>query len=204
MSLHDAHEWVTTSTMLQRLSDFDDRGAWEKLSQRFLRPIQAYARQRGLRPDECEDVAQESLMAFAQAFRRGDYDRARGRLSHWLFGIVWRRIDHVRRKPDRIGDGGPVRPVDTVEWMNFEAPRAVSPEWEEVWERTMLEDCLRQIRVEFEPKTMRAFEMLVLEDRSIEDAESELATSRNALTIAKHRVSKRLRELIEQCDEVRP
>ncbi len=204
MSLNDASEWVTTSTMLQRLSDFDDRGAWEKLSQRFVRPIHAYARKRGLRPDECEDVAQDSLMAFAQAFRRGDYDRARGRLSHWLFGIVWRRIDHIKRKPDRVGNGGPVRPVDSVEWMNFEAPRAVSPEWEEVWERTMLEDCLRQIRVEFEPKTMRAFEMLVLEDRSIEDAESELATSRNALTIAKHRVSKRLRELIEQCDEVRP
>jgi DNA-directed RNA polymerase specialized sigma24 family protein len=200
----DPHEWVTTSTMLQRLSDFDDRGAWERLSLRFARPIQAYARQGGLKPDECEDVAQEALMAFAQAFRRGDYDRAKGRLSHWLFGIVWRRIDHVRRKPDRVGNAGHVRPADTLEWMNLEAPNTVSPEWEEVWERTMLEDCLKQIRLEFEPKTLRTFEMLVLEGRSIEDAERELATSRNALSIAKHRVSKRLRELIEQCDEVRP
>ncbi|MDZ4774316.1 MAG: hypothetical protein SGI72_14405 [Planctomycetota bacterium] len=41
MSTHDPHEWVTTSTMLQRLSDFDDRGAWERLSGRFSRPIQA-------------------------------------------------------------------------------------------------------------------------------------------------------------------
>jgi len=97
-----------------------------------------------------------------------------------------------------------VRPADSAEWMDFEAPRMVSPEWEDVWERTMLEDCLRQIRVEFEPKTMRAFEMLVLENRSIEDAERELEQSRNALAIAKHRVSKRLREMIEQCDEVRP
>lgn len=204
MQPNDAHEWVTTSTMLQRLSNFDDRGAWERLSRRFARPIQAYARQRGLAPDECEDVAQEALMAFAQAFRRGDYDRAKGRLSHWLFGIVWRRIDHVRRKPDRAGNAGHVRPADSAEWMNFEAPRTVSPEWEEVWERTMLEDCLKQIRIEFEPKTMRSFEMLVLEGKTIEDAERELDTSRNALAIAKHRVSKRLRELIEQCDEVRP
>jgi hypothetical protein len=110
----------------------------------------------------------------------------------------------VRRKPDRAGHGGHLRPADTAEWMSFEAPRSVSPEWEEVWERTMLEDCLKQIRLEFEPKTMRAFEMLVLEGRAIEDAERELATTRNALAIAKHRISKRLRELIEQCDEVRP
>lgn len=204
MAAHESHDWVTTSTLLQRLSNFDDSGAWEQLSARFARPIQAFARQRGMSPDECEDVAQESLMAFAQAYRRGDYDRAKGRLSHWLFGIVWRRIDHLRRKPDRVGNGGHLRPADSAEWMNFEAPRAVSPEWEEIFERTMLEDCMRQIRVEFEPKTLRAFEMLVLEDRSIEEAESELATSRNALAIAKHRVSKRLRELIERCDEVRP
>lgn len=204
MASENSHDWVTTSTMLQRLSDFDDRAAWERLSERFQRPIQAYARKRGLSPDECEDVAQEALLAFAQAFRRGDYDREKGRLSHWLFGIVWRRIDHARRKGDRVGPNSPVRVADTVEWLGFEAPKSVSPEWEEVWERAMLEDCLRQVRREVEPKTLRAFEMLVLETRSIEDVESELGLSRNAIAIAKHRVSKRLRELIEQCDEVRP
>ena len=204
MASENSHDWVTTSTMLQRLSDFDDRAAWERLSERFQRPIQAYARKRGLSPDECEDVAQEALLAFAQAFRRGDYDREKGRLSHWLFGIVWRRIDHARRKGDRVGPNSPVRVADTVEWLGFEVPKSRSPEWEEVWERAMLEDCLRQVRREVEPKTLRAFEMLVLETRSIEDVESELGLSRNAIAIAKHRVSKRLRELIEQCDEVRP
>lgn len=203
MPPNNSPEWVTTSTMLQRLSERDDRGAWERLSDRFLRPIQAYARARGLGNEECEDVAQETLMAFAQAFKRGDYDREKGRLSHWLFGIAWRRIDHVRRK-GRIGPGEIVRPADTAEWLNFAAPNAVSPEWEEVWERAMLEDCLRQIRREFEPETVRAFEMLVLQQSSIEQAEQELSLTRNALAIAKHRVSKRIRELIELCDEVRP
>ena len=68
MSHPSEHEWVTTSTMLQRLSDFDDRGAWERFSARFLHPIQAYARKRGLGHEEAEDVAQESLLAFAQAY----------------------------------------------------------------------------------------------------------------------------------------
>lgn len=204
MSHPSEHEWVTTSTMLQRLSDFDDRGAWERFSARFLRPIQAYARKRGLGHEEAEDVAQESLLAFAQAYRRGDYDREKGRLSHWIFGIAWRRVDHARRKPGRVAPDGRERPADSAEWMAFASPNTVSPEWEEVWERSILEDCLRQVRREFESKTFRAFEMLVLEQRSLDDAEGELGQTRNALSIAKHRVSKRLRELIEECDEVRP
>ena len=204
MSHPSEHEWVTTSTMLQRLSDFDDRGAWERFSARFLHPIQAYARKRGLGHEEAEDVAQESLLAFAQAYRRGDYDREKGRLSHWIFGIAWRRVDHARRKPGRVAADGRERPADSAEWMAFASPSTVSPEWEEVWERSILEACLRQVRREFESKTFRAFEMLVLDQRSLDDAERELGQTRNALSIAKHRVSKRLRELIEECDEVRP
>ena len=88
-------------------------------------------------------------------------------------------------------------------WMQIEAPKEVSPEWAEVWERSMLEHSLRQVRKEFEPATFRVFEMIVLERRPIEEGERVLGLSRNAIYVAKHRVSKRMRELLEQCDEVR-
>jgi RNA polymerase sigma-70 factor (ECF subfamily) len=199
----DAHEWVTTSTVLQRLSDFDDRDAWERFCERFHQPLQAFARKNGLDESECEDVAQESLMAFAEAYRRGEYDRKQGRLSSWLFGIAWRRIDHARRKSDRREDHVRLQATETAQWMQIEAPLEVSPEWEAVWERSMLEQSLRQVRKEFEPATFRVFEMIVLEQKAIEEGERALGLSRNAIYIAKHRVSKRMRELLEQCDEVR-
>lgn len=196
-------DWITTSTVLARLGDFDDRAAWQRFSERFHRPIQSFARRQGLDELEAEDAAQETLMAFAEAYRRGEYDRTKGRLSSWLFGIAWRRVDHARRRRDgraALGAGG----GDSSAWLALAAPESVSPEWEELWERSMLEQCLRQVRKEFEPASYRVFEMLVLEQRSIEDGERELGLTRNAISIAKHRVSKRLRELLEQCDEVRP
>jgi DNA-directed RNA polymerase specialized sigma24 family protein len=61
-----------------------------------------------------------------------------------------------------------------------------------------------QVRKEVEPATSRAFEMLVLESRSVEDAARELGLTANAVTIAKHRVGKRVRELVELCDEAQP
>jgi RNA polymerase sigma-70 factor (ECF subfamily) len=196
-------EWITTSTVLERLSDFGDRGAWDRFAERFHRPIQAFAKKQGLAEHECADLAQETLLAFAEAYRRGEYDRTKGRLSNWLFGIAWRRIDHARRKADRRaereGDALDSRMIDA-----HDVPSAASAEWQELWERSILEHCLRQMRKESQPATFRAFEMLVLEKRSIEDAERELGMTRNAIAIAKHRVSARLRELVAQCDEVRP
>jgi RNA polymerase sigma-70 factor (ECF subfamily) len=199
----DAHEWVTTSTVLHRLSDFDDRAAWERFCERFHQPLQAFARKNGLDESESEDVAQESLMAFAEAYRHGEYDRTSGRLSSWLFGIAWRRIDHARRKSDRREDHVRLQATETAQWMQIEAPKEVSPEWEAVWERSMLEQSLRQVRKEFEPATFRVFEMIVLEHKPIEEGEKALGLSRNAIYIAKHRVAKRMRELLEECDEVR-
>jgi RNA polymerase sigma-70 factor (ECF subfamily) len=200
MSAPEPVDWVTTSTVLDRLAHYSDQGAWERLTERFRGPFLAYARRRGLGEAECEDVAQESLLAFAQAYREGKYDRARGRLSHWLFGIAWRRVEEARRGLARVR--GLAEGVPTE--LDLAVPGEVSPEWQEIWERSMIELCLRQVRKEVEPATFRAFEMLVLESRLVEDATRELGLSANAVTIAKHRVGKRVRELVDLCDEVRP
>jgi RNA polymerase sigma-70 factor (ECF subfamily) len=203
MPSHASDDWITTSTVLQRLNDFEDRHAWERFTDRFTRPIQAFARKQGLADGECEDVAQETLLAFAEGYRAGQYDREKGRLSSWILGIAWRRIDHARRKADRRAEHAG-EPFESRLHTNVDAPQALGAEWEELWEKSMLEHCLRQVRKEFEPATFRAFEMLVLERHPIEAAEKELGVTRNALAIAKHRVSARVRELVVQCDEVRP
>ena len=201
---HDAIEWITTSTVLARLSDFEDRGAWERFADRFRRPIEVFAERQGLARGECEDVAQDTLLAFAQAYRDGGYDRSRGRLSHWLFGIAWRRIDRARRRARVRAGEAALGADDDDRTSDVAAPHQPSPEWEEVWERSMLEQCLRQARKEVSPSTFRAFEMLVLESRTIEDAVAELGITRNAVAIAKHRVSERVRALVRECDEVMP
>jgi RNA polymerase sigma factor (sigma-70 family) len=203
MSIDEPSGWITTSTVLARLSDFDDRGAWERFVERFRRPIESFAERQGIAAPECEDLAQETLLAFAKAFRSGEYARSKGRLSSWLFGIAWRRIDHARRRA-RVRAGELAHGDDGEPPLDLPDAERPSPEWEELWERSMLEHCLRQVRKEVAPSSFRAFEMLVLEGRSIDDAVIDLGITRNAIAIAKHRVSGRLRELVAECDEVLP
>jgi RNA polymerase sigma-70 factor (ECF subfamily) len=198
---HESHEWVTTSAVLRRLADFDDEAAWSAFADRFRVPIERFARARGLGESDAEDVAQETLLEFARSYRDAGYDRGKGRLSSWLFGIAWRRVDRVRRKGERAVAEEPVVEHATAFWADVEADPAATQDWELAWERARLERCLREVRREVQPSTFRVFEMLVLEQRSALDAVAELGLTRNAVYVAKHRVLGRLRDLIAEFDE---
>ena len=89
--------WVTTATVLQNLRDYDNREAWGSFAERFRRPVVSFARGMGLKTADAEDVAQETMLAFAEAYRKGSYDPAKGRLSKFLFGIAYRQSLKFRR-----------------------------------------------------------------------------------------------------------
>ena len=202
MEPSESGEWLTTSTVLQRLANFSDDEAWRSFSERFWAPIEKFARRQGLAQSDAEDVAQESLLAFAQAYREGQYDRTQGRLSKWLFGIAWRRIDHVRRKRYRAVTERPVAEDASQFWAEVPDDNAASQAWDEVWERALFEQALRRLREEVQPSTFRVFEVLVLEKRSVEEAVAEIGLTRNAVYVAKHRVLSRLRTLMVESDGV--
>ncbi len=194
-------EWITTSTMLQKLHAADDHGAWERLVQRFQRPIVRFATRVGASPAEAEDVAQETLLAFAENYRNGKYDRAKGRLSHWLFGIAYRQIRReIRRQARRVatlpatGNGS--------FWSALPDQQQASTVWDAEWEQALLAACIERAHREFEPRTFRMFELAVRLEWSPADVARELAVPVKAVYNAKHRVIKRIRELRAELEQV--
>lgn len=53
------NEWLTTSTVLDGLCDFDDGAAWEPFAERFRRPIVSFAKGMGLSTAESWDAEWE-------------------------------------------------------------------------------------------------------------------------------------------------
>jgi RNA polymerase sigma-70 factor (ECF subfamily) len=195
-------EWVTTSTILDYLGDFRSEEAWSQLTARFRAPIISFAMKLGLPPPDAEDVAQETLLAFAEAYHSGGYDRSKGRLSHWLFGIAYRQAAQARRKLARR-EARVARHSDQCSfWSSIPAEKEASISWDAEWERAIFARCLEQVRQEVEPTTYRAFRMLVLEERGPEETASTLGLTRNAVFIAKHRVLKRLRRLQLEFEDI--
>ena len=127
--------WVTTSAILTSLSDFEDQTAWNRFTDRFRTPIMAFAIRLGLKEVEAEDVAQETLLAFADGFRKGSYDPSKGRLSDWLFGIAYRQLQNMRRKLARNevqvvpGESG------TSFWSGLPDQNEATKSWSEEWAR---------------------------------------------------------------------
>ena len=181
--------WLTTATVLQNLRDFDNREAWSSFADRFRQPVVSFARSMGLNQADAEDAAQETLLAFAEAYRRGQYDPAKGRLSKFLFGIAYRQALRARRV------GAQVAPVGTTVWSQVPDEQDASGIWDTEWERTLLDQCVRQVRAEFEPATFRAFELTVREGRDASEAAAELGVPVKSVYNAKHRILKRIREL---------
>jgi RNA polymerase sigma-70 factor (ECF subfamily) len=200
-------EWLTTSTILRDLREQAPEAAatnaWRHLVERFRTPIVHFGRQAGLSPVDAEDAAQETLVAFVKAYREGQYQRDRGRLSQWLFGIAWRQVQQQRRRVAR----SPVTPGGTSLWADVpdaeSSPLAVA-EWDQQWERTLLEACLARVREEVEPDTYRAFEAATRDDRPASEIAAGLNLPVKTVYNAKHRVLQRLRELREELETVNP
>lgn len=195
--------WITTSTVLERLQRFDDADAWAKFADRFRAPIERFARKQGLSEADSEDVAQETLLGFAKAYRENSYDRTKGRLSTWLFGIAWRRVDHVRRKSERAFVERTAADDATAFWAGVPDDAEASRVWDAAWEQALLERCVLRVKAEVQPATFRAFELLVLEKRSVKEVVAELGITRNAVYIAKHRVATRIRELVAELEDLK-
>lgn len=185
-----AGDWITTSTILDQLADSRRDDAWERFVGRFRRPVVGFARRMGLASEDAEDVAQDTLATFVEAYRAGRYDRARGRLSHWLFGIALRVALGKRRSLRRRARVLSAEPLDP-EQAGGEGQAEEA--WRAAWEKSLLQAGLARVRQEVEPMTMRAFELVVRGDRTAGQVADELGIPVKAVYNAKYTVLKRLR-----------
>ena len=189
--------WTTSSLLLRQLGDFDDNSAWNLLAEHFRDPIVSIAQRRGLDAAQAEDAAQETLLAFARAYREGNYQRTKGRLKDWLFGIAYRQINAVVRRSRRAD-----MTSSAIEPAREPAIESELGElWDSAWRRAVLARCLDQARAEVHEKTFRAFQLVALHERSAARVADELGMTRAQVYDAKYRVSCRIQELAREYED---
>lgn len=187
-------QWVTTTQVLEDLKAPNDELAWQRFCEHFRPVVVNFARQLGLSATDAEDAAQETMVAFLKAFRDGKYDREKGRLSNWLFGVAKRVILNLRgHQPlERlIAD----KTTGTSFWDLVQDDHDIKCSWETQWRQMVLTRCLKQARQELDPKVFEAFELYAISQMPVEEVAQRLKMSRNAVYIAKSRVLSRLRQL---------
>ena len=184
-------DWITTSSLLSGLKDFENADAWHRFVTRFRAPVAAFARGMGNSPADAEDIAQDALLAFATAYRNGAYSPDKGRLSSWLFGIARNHALRSHRKRERS-------PVLAAQPDDAVAPGI----WERCWNAFVLDECLRRARAEHSDATFRLFERVVLWDEEPAAAAAAEGVDLKAVYNAKHRVLSRMRSLRDELERV--
>ncbi|MCB9866027.1 MAG: sigma-70 family RNA polymerase sigma factor [Phycisphaerales bacterium] len=176
----------TRTSLLSRIKNPEDALSWEEFDRVYRPMLLKYAVVRGLTPEESEDVAQQCMTAIAtgiQSFRRQVSFRG------WLRGMIEHKVSDQLRKHGREVRA---RTVDFAREQQREEEPGLS--WEREWNRTHLLYCLSRIRHEVAPMTFRAFEMYVLEERSVREIGESLGMTANQIYVAKSRVLAKLKQ----------
>jgi RNA polymerase sigma-70 factor (ECF subfamily) len=186
---------ATSDTLLAGLLRHDDAGAWTDYVARYRPLLVRYARTFGLPAADAEDAAQDALLAFATAYRQGQYEREKGRLRSWLFGIARNTMLAARRRR-----GAEVQVAESAEGTGFFTGIAdedrMEQEWDRQWQQAVLRQCLLEVRREIEERTITAFELFVQQGLPAREVAERTGLSENAVFCAKRRVLHRMRELL--------
>ncbi|MHC4947292.1 MAG: RNA polymerase sigma factor [Planctomycetota bacterium] len=185
----------TTTALLDDLIDPANEAVWEEFDARYRPVLVAFARRIGLAPEDAADAAQEALARFVKSYREGRYDRTRGRLHSWLFGIARHCVLDIREARAARREG---RGLSAVADLPEEG--ALSRLWDDACDREILQKAVDLLpeRTKTDPQTIRAFELLAFEQRPPADVAETLGVSLNDVYLAKHRCLRRLRSIVAE------
>jgi RNA polymerase sigma-70 factor (ECF subfamily) len=178
---------TTSTTLLAGLADANNHGVWTAFVSRYRPILIRLALRAGWPAQDAEDLAQQTLGEFVKSYRNHRFDRDRGRLRDWLFGIARNQMRNAaRRRSDAHGQAGPADLEDAAARRLFD----------QEWERAVLARCLEEIRGQVGASTYQAFELFALRRVPANSVAAEMGITENAVFLAKRRVLSRLRELL--------
>jgi RNA polymerase sigma-70 factor, ECF subfamily len=185
---------TTSTVLLQGLRDNSNRQAWEQFECRYRTMLWSFCVKLGLQAADAQDAAQEAVTAFIEAYQAGRYDREKGRLRSWLFGIAHRKAIDIHRHRRRE-----IIVSDQTDGSMFlgavESPDQAAQIWEQEWQSAVLRACMDGVRHEFNPATFEAFELQVLHQQPVAEIAGRLSMTPHAVHCAKSRVLARIREM---------
>ena len=183
----------TSWSLLRSVQDGSPEG-WRRIVDLYAPVVARWCRRSGLQAADVENVLQDVFLTVARHLPTFRGDRGSGRFRAWLSTITRTRLsDHHRRterEPPAVG-GDEGRRLEDV------AAPGEDEQVDPVFRDLELRRAIDRVRAEVAPPTWDAFWRTAVEGRSAEDAAGALGLSPGAVRLAKLRVLRRLRRLLE-------
>jgi RNA polymerase sigma-70 factor (ECF subfamily) len=185
-----------SSSLLQRLQS-QETVAWQRLTYLYGPTVYSWCRQKGLSPEDADDVRQEVFQAVVKgigAFRR---DRPGDSFRGWLWTITHNKLCNFRRhgaRHDPVAAAGGTTALEHLREIPQDESVTPDPTQAAADQRGLYQRALELIQSEFAERTWQAFWRVAVEGRPAVEVAAELGMSPGAVYIAKSRVRRRLQE----------
>ena len=187
---------ATRQSLLLRACQGDE-GAWQDLCELYRPLIAGWLRRQSVPEADIDDLVQEIFLAVVRGLPSFSHSGRRGAFRCWLRTIAYNHSCDYWRSPARrtaaSGEGAARSALGLLE----DPDSPLSRYWDEEHDRYVLRCLFEAVELEFEPATVRAFQLVALDGVSGARAADEVGISLTAVYIAKSRVLGRLRELAE-------
>jgi RNA polymerase sigma-70 factor (ECF subfamily) len=186
----------TRDSLLVQVRSPENREAWDEFAQLYRPVIYRLARHRGLQDADAQDLAQRVLMAVSSAIGRWEKTDETVRFRHWLSRVTRNAIVNVlsRQPHDRAAGGSEI--CELLREHPGTDPESET-EIDLEYRRELYLRAARIVRSDVEPQSWRAFEVTVIEQRSVDAAAVELSLSIGSIYAARSRIMRRLREAVQ-------
>lgn len=201
MSDGNTDSLLTDPGLLRRMAMASDSDAWSEFHDRYHVFIRELATRNGLPEHDAKDLEQLVLLGLVEGIVGFKPRPRRGSFRRWLAQRVrWRITDFVRARrrdredplPDQDGDSERALPglieeaVDLAEAMDRTERVA------------LVRTALCSLSARMNPKNIQAFDLVVLQGSSPEQAARVLRMSRASVHLACHRVEKALKKRVAE------
>ena len=189
---------LTRATLLVRLKDSEDDGAWTEFVQLYGPVVYGFARKRGLQDSDAADMVQEVLRSVARNAERMEYDPKRGTFRGWLYTVtrnkIYNFLSSQKRRPRATGDTTSQERLESYADPSNEA----EADWELEYQRRLSSKAVDRVKHEFQPATWQAFWGTAVEGRQALEVGAALKMTTGAVYVAKSRVLARLRDEVQK------
>ncbi len=187
---------VTRPSLLVRVRDRQDSGAWAQFVEIYTPLVYRYCRKYGLQDEDAADISQEVLLGVATQIPKFRYDRRRGSFRGWLLTIARRRICDFFDAKGRHPQGSGKTAVHKM--LEGKPDPQEQFQWDQEFQRRLFDWAAARVRDEFEDSTWQAFWQTAVEAAPAKEVADRLGMSLGAVYVAKSRVVSRLRVRIQE------
>lgn len=196
-STGDSRQSAMSSTLLAGARRKEAQ-SWSQLERLYRPLVDQWCRQANLQSQDAADVRQEVLSAVFSSLDRFRRERPSDSFSSWMYGIFRNKLmDHWRkcgRHPNATGG--------TVFRQTLEQTPDGLEDGKETLQTSdeksaLLRRAIDLLQPEFKEHTWKAFLKTTVDERPAADVAEELGMTAGAVYVAKHRVLRRLKTMLE-------